>query len=238
MTSMGAGMQKVGAGLTMALSVPLAVVGAKAIQFSSDFEQAFAGVRKVMDASAEEIAQFGSEENFFKSLKSDIDNLARTIPVTHAELAAIMETAGRLGIRGQGALTAFTEATAKLTITTGIASEELSMLLGRLVNIMGINVESEIMKVADTITHLGNSTATTEKSLLNFATRMGGAGKLIGLTTPQILAIAAASDAVGIKAERGGTAMTKIFMAIQSEISRASVTTEEYTNFEIGRAHV
>jgi TP901 family phage tail tape measure protein len=229
LTGLGSSMQRIGAGLTTYVSIPLAIAGAQASKFVIDFEQAFIGVRKVMDATAEEIQQFGSEENFFQALKGQIRDLSTEIPLTHKELAAIMETAGRLGIRGQGALGAFTDAAAKLSITTGIASEELSMLLGRLVNIMGIDVETEVMKIADTITHLGNNTATTEKSLLNFATRMGGAGKLIGLTTPQILGIAAAADSVGIKAERGGTAMTKIFMAIQSEISRASVVTPAFT---------
>lgn len=224
----GSAMQQVGAGLTTYVSIPLALLVGQAAKFTADFELAFTNVRKVMDATAEEIQQYGSEENFFVALKNQIRELSMELPLTHQELSAIMETAGRLGIRGQEALGAFTEASAKLSITTGIASEELSMLLGRLVNIMGIDVETEIMKVADTITHLGNNTATTEKALLNFATRMGGAGKLIGLTTPQVLGIAAAADSVGIKAERGGTAMTKIFMAIQSEISKASVTTDEF----------
>ena len=231
LTTLGSGMQRIGAGLTTYVSIPLVLIGAKAMQFSIDFEQAFTNVRKVMDVTAEELAEYGTEENFFSTLKRQINELARELPITQQELSAIMETAGRLGIRGQGALTAFTDATAKLTITTGIASEELSMLLGRLVNIMGIEVESEMMKLADTVTHLGNNTATTEKALLNFATRMGGAGKLIGLTTPQVLGIAAAADSVGIKAERGGTAMTKIFMAINSEISKASVTTKEFNNY-------
>ena len=51
-------------------------------------------------------------------------------------------------------------------------------------------------------------------------TRLASAGKLAGLTEPEIMALAAAMSSVGIEAEAGGTAMTQTLNAIEKGVAK------------------
>ena len=64
------------------------VIGGLAVKAGSDFESAFAGVRKTVDATEEQFAQ----------LEAGLRDMAKNKPQTAVELAEIAEAAGQLGI--------------------------------------------------------------------------------------------------------------------------------------------
>lgn len=68
-----------------ALAAGLGVAGKAAI----DWESAWAGVNKTVDGTPAQMA----------ALEQGLRNMAKTLPATHQEIAAVAEAAGQLGVK-------------------------------------------------------------------------------------------------------------------------------------------
>lgn len=220
MQSVGGSMQKVGSAMTQYVSVPLIGLGILASKVGIDFETAFAGVRKTVDEDA---------NTHFPALKESILETARATGIAATEIAGIMQVAGQLGIRGDAALTSFTQNVADLTIATDLSAESIAMMLGKFINISGLDAGKDMDRVADIIAHLGNNSATTEDAIMKFGVRIAGIGRISNMSAEEVFALAAAAEASGTKAERGGTAFTKIFMQMQTEATGVGEATNKFT---------
>lgn len=171
------------------------------------FESAFAGVRKTTEATERE----------FKAIEKGLISLSKVIPLTASELAGIAETAGQLGVAKEDIL-AFTETIAKIGATTNLSEQEASTAFARIANIFQEPI-ANVENLASAVVDLGNNFATTEKEIIEFATRIAGAGKIAGLSTSDIVAIGTAFTSVGVQAEAGGTATQKVLFAINDAVS-------------------
>ncbi|WP_105264204.1 phage tail tape measure protein, partial [Streptococcus suis] len=60
--------------------------------------------------------------------------------------------------------------------------------------------------------------ATTESEILEMGLRLAGTGNLVGLTEAQIMGLAAAMSSVGINAEAGGSAMSRIMQKVNTAV--------------------
>jgi TP901 family phage tail tape measure protein len=210
--------ESVGAALTKTLTVPLAAVGVAIAKVAIDFESSFAGVRKTVNATESEL---GAMARGFREL-------AKTIPVNVNELNAIGESAGQLGIQKDN-IVAFTAVVAKLGVTTNLASTEAATSLARLANITGMP-QAQFERLGSTIVALGNNFATTEREIVDMGLRLAGAGHQVGLTEPQILALAAALSSVGIEAEAGGTAMSRVMVDISKAVAEGGAQLERFAS--------
>lgn len=85
-----------------------------------------------------------------------------------------------------------------------------------------------------------NNSATTEADIVAMAMRLAGAGTQVGMTEAQIVSLAAALSSVGIEAEAGGSAFSKVMINMQLAVetgneslkdfaSVAGMTTDEFT---------
>lgn len=175
-----------------------------------EFESAFAGVRKTVDASE---AEFGALEEQFR-------NLSKEIPASAAEIAGVAEVAGQLGIAA-GDIAAFTETAIALGVATPLSAEAAATGLARLANITGLPT-AQIENLGSALVQLGNVGASTEDQILDVATRIAGAGKIAGLAEAEILAIGGALGDVGIDAERGGTAVQKVLIGITQAVAEGN----------------
>ena len=72
----------------------VAQLGAYVAQTGIQFESAFAGVQKTVDATDEELAGF----------REGIRDMAKDIPQTASEIAGVAEAAGQLGIKNENLL--------------------------------------------------------------------------------------------------------------------------------------
>ncbi|MEE8360812.1 MAG: phage tail tape measure protein, partial [Gemmatimonadales bacterium] len=170
------------------------------------FESSFAGVRKTVDATEEE----------FAALEAGFRGLAREIPISVFELNALGEAAGQLGIKTENIID-FTETMAQLGATTNLSAEEAATALARLANITQLP-QDKFDELGSTIVELGNNFATTEREIVEMGLRLAGAGAQIGLTQDQILAFATALSSMGIRAEAGGTALSRVFVEIEKAV--------------------
>ena len=207
MTRVGTQMRTVGTGMTAAITLPIAAIGTAAVKAALDFESSFAGVRKTVDAS----------ERQFAALEQGFRDLAKEIPVSVNELNRIGEAAGQLGIETENIL-GFTRVMADLGATTNLSADEAASALARLANITQLP-QTDFDRLGSTIVALGNNLATTESEIVNFGLRIAGAGSQVGLTEAQILAFGGALSSVGIRAEAGGTAISRVFIEIANSVA-------------------
>jgi len=173
-----------------------------AVQDATDFQTAFTGVVKVLDATEEEL----------RGVRRTFIDLSKEIPVTAKELAGIGEAAGRLGIPIAN-IEKFTETIARLGVTTELSAEEAATSLARFANITRLPLKS-IDRLGAAIVDLGNNFATSEPEIVALSTRLAAAGSIAGLSAEDILAFGAAISSVGVEAEAGGTAFSKVFTRI------------------------
>ncbi len=184
---------------TVVAGVGTAITGALALATKEavEFESAFAGIRKTVDATEEE----------FAAMREEIVQLSTEVPITASELAKIGEIAGQLGIEKEN-IVGFTKTIADLANTTDIAGESGALMVAQFANITG-TPEERIRSIANALVDLGNNSATTENAILQMGQRIAGAGTLAGLSEGEILGLSASLASVGIRAELGGTALSR-----------------------------
>lgn len=201
--SMGKELTKVGDSLSKKLTVPLAALGALLKKTAIDFESSFTSVRKTVDATEEE----------FAALSKGIRQMAKEIPASASEIAEVAAAAGQLGIATENILD-FTRTMIDLGESTNLSAEQAATSLARLANITGMS-QRNFDRLGSVIVALGNSLATMEAEITEMALRLAGAGKQVGMTEAQILALAGALSSVGIEAQAGGSAMSKVIIEMQ-----------------------
>jgi TP901 family phage tail tape measure protein len=208
MNLLGRGMLVAGAAIAagLALSVKAAI----------DWESAWAGVLKTVDGTPEQMA----------ALEEEIRGLTAVLPASHREIAAVAEAAGQLGVQRQD-VAAFTKTMIDMGEATNLSSDEAATAIARFMNIMQ-TAPANVDRLASAIVDLGNKGATTEAEITEMSLRIAGAGRTIGLSEQQVLAFAAALSNVGIKAEAGGTAISKVFLEIDTAVSAGGDNLETF----------
>ena len=194
-----------------------------AVNAAIEFESAFAGVVKTVDATDDELARLRGQ--LLEMAVSDTNPLAG-LDNAAVTLAGIAELGGQLGIATDD-LIDFTQTIGELAIATNLTSEEAAVMVAQFGNIMGMPTE-DIDNFGAALVELGNTSATTEKDILEMATRLAGIGGVLGLEPNEILGLASAMASVGIQAEAGGTAMTTIFTNMDTAVGKGGTALEVF----------
>lgn len=195
-----------------AAAAALAAGVAAAVKYGAEYESAFAGVRKTVDTS-----MFESQEAidaFFGDLSNNLLQMSERLPFAAAEIAAVTEAAGQLGIQNDALLT-FTETMVNLGVATNLTADEAATQLARFANIVQMP-QSEFERLGSTIVALGNNLATTEADIVNMGMRLAGTGSQVGMTEAQIMALAGALSSVGLEAEAGGSSISQVLKMMQN----------------------
>lgn len=174
-----------------------------AVSVGSEFESAFAGVKKTVDASDEE----------FRQMRDDIRQMAQEMPTTAAELSAIAESAGQLGIENKNIIE-FTKTMADMAVATNLTSDEAATDFAKFANITGM-AQDKFDELGSSVVALGNNLATNEADIVSMGMRIAAAGDQIGLSQAQIMGYSAALSSVGMEAEAGGSSFSKMFVKLQ-----------------------
>lgn len=201
-----AALQKTGLTLMGIGTAGIAMSG-MAVKSSIEFESAFAGVRKTVDATEAE----------YDILRQQIRQMAKEIPASAEEIAAVAEAAGQLGIKKE-AIIGFTRVMVDLGVATNMTSDQAATALARFANIVQMP-QDQFDRLGSTIVDLGNNLATTESEIVEMGLRLAGAGHQVGMTEAQILSLAGALSSVGIEAEAGGSAMSRVMIEIANSVA-------------------
>lgn len=204
--SVGDGMKTVGKSLSMYVSAPLIAAATGAFKMAVDFESAFAGVRKTVDTS----------EEGFKKLEQGIRDMAKELPASASDIAAVAESAGQLGI-AEDKILSFSRTIIDLGESTNLTREQAATEFARFANIVGMS-QDNFDRLGSSVVGLGNTMATTEAEIVSMGMRLAAQGAQVGMSEAQIMALAGTMSSLGIQAEMGGTAMTTILKKIQKAV--------------------
>ena len=168
------------------------------IDASVRFETAITGVYKTVNGSQAQL----------EGISQGIREMALAIPASTTEIASVAEAAGQLGIATEDILD-FTRVMVDLGNATNLSADEAATAFARFANITGMSAEN-YERLGSSVVALGNNFATTESEITAMATRLAAAGSISGLTEPEIMAVATALSSVGIEAEAGGSAISRL----------------------------
>ena len=199
------------AGQTM-LGFGTATVGALALAATAAvaWESQWTGVLKTVNGTDAELG----------ALEESLREMARTLPASHQEIAAVAEAAGQLGVQTPN-VAAFTRVMVDLGETTNLSADEAATALAQLMNVMQTSA-GDVDNLGAAVVALGNNGASTERDIVLMAQRIAGAGKIVGLSEGEVLGLANALASVGIEVEAGGTAISTIMTDMAKAVSTGS----------------
>ena len=198
------------------ISAGTATIATVALKASIDYESAFAGVRKTVDGTEEQL----------QAIRQGILDMSTELPSAATDIAAVAESAGQLGIKTDDILS-FTRVMIDLGESTNLSSTEAASSLAKFANVTGMTAD-KYSNLGSVIVALGNNFATTEADIVSMATRLAATGELAGLSEAQIMALATAMSSVGIEAEAGGSAMSKLLKKIQVAVETGSDDLQDF----------
>lgn len=186
------------------IGAAVGTVYASASKPAMTYESAFTGVRKTVDATEEQFAAM--RQGFLSMSQNDVIASAK-------EIAAVGEAAGQLGIQTEH-IQDFSKVMIDMGEATNLTADDAASDLAKFANITRMD-QGNFDRLGSTVVDLGNNFATTEADIVSMGLRLASTGELTGLSEPQIMAAATALSSLGIEAEAGGSAMSKILKALQ-----------------------
>ena len=184
---------------------------AAATKTAIEFEDAWTGVTKTVDGTPQQLSK----------INDGLKNLAQTTSSTYQDIAHYAELAGQMGIPTDS-IVGFTKTITQLGDTTNLVGEEAAQSIAKFSNVMvsqSKKTNTYYSRLGSTIVDLGNKFATTEADIMAMATRLGVAGKMVGMNSNQVLGLSTALSSLGIEAAAGGGSISKMLKTIDLSVS-------------------
>lgn len=182
--------------------VPTALAGAAISQ-----EAAFAQVARVV----------GEAEAASVGLLARFQEIAQQAPISFEEVARIGQLGAAIGISEQN-LGDFTDTIVKFSLTTGVAADEATLLLGRIAQMQDVPI-SEIDQLGSAILALGTASAATDQEILRVNASIATVSNLFGLTAQQTAGLSAALATLQVRPELSRGALTRVFNELTTAVS-------------------
>jgi TP901 family phage tail tape measure protein len=184
---------------------------AAATKTAIEFEDAWTGVTKTVNATPQQ----------FEKINAGLKDLAQNTSSTYQDIAHYAELAGQMGIPTD-AIVGFTKTITELGDTTNLVGEEAAQSIAKFSNVMvsqSKKTNRYYSRLGSTIVDLGNKFSTTEADIMNMATRLGVAGKMVGFNSNEVLGLSTALSSLGIEAAAGGSSVSKMLKTIDLSVS-------------------
>ena len=184
---------------------------AAATKTAIEFEDAWTGVTKTVDGTPKQMSK----------INDGLKNLAQTTSSTYQDIAHYAELAGQMGIPTDS-IVGFTKTITQLGDTTNLVGEEAAQSIAKFSNVMvsqSKKTNTYYSRLGSTIVDLGNKFSTTESDIMDMATRLGVAGKMVGFNSNQVLGLSTALSSLGIEAAAGGSSVSKMLKTIDISVS-------------------
>lgn len=215
LTSLGGKFSTVGRLFTVGVSAPIIAGFALSAKAAIDFESAYAGLVSKVQGSPQQL----------QTIADGARQMSKELPFAATEILGVAKNAGQLGVKTDDVLK-FTRVVLQMAQTTNLTADEAGAAMARIANILGLGGQS-FDRLGSTILALGNIGASTEKDIVDMALRIAGAGKVVGLSAPEVLAFANALSTVGLDAESGGTAISRAFVEMANAAAGIKPTEEQ-----------
>ena len=194
------------ANVTGRASEALRDFGASAISAAADFETAFTNVERTTFSNTELLG----------SMRSQLEGLARDIPIAFGEITEIASLGAQLGI-ATGDLAGFTETVAQFSAVTNVTTQEAGRSFGALGELLNVGAD-QYQNLGSAIAQVGVNSVATESEILSVSTQIAGVAASAGLSAEYVVGLSGALASLRIPAEQSRGALTRVFQ----EINRAA----------------
>jgi len=208
-----------------------------AFNILKDFDKQLIAVRKTTGLSAADMKLFEKEVIAIGlSMKG----------ISIQGLLEMSEIAGQLGIKGRENLLKFSATMEQLTLTSDIIGQESARSFAKFIEVSKDTVENAD-RLGSVITNLGNNFATSESQILANSTEIQKGIAIYDANAASVLALGAATSALGSAAEQARSGMQKTFSVLNlaaatgknlNEILRITGQTAEEFREEFSRDSV
>lgn len=186
--------------MALGVGAALAGMGALSVKTAMSFETAMAEVNKTVDFTT----------NYaLADLKTELEDLTKTMPLTFEELAKIAAAGGQSGVAAEG-LKEFTETIAKMSIAFDISADETADAMAKIASSYNVPIEN-VKDLGDAINEVSNSGAVKANEIVDFMLRVGQSASNLGIAGEAAAALGGALIDAGGSVEVVGTAMKSVF---------------------------
>lgn len=181
------------------------------LQSNLAYSDQLADIRKVTGLATKEVNELS-------------DSLAKiNTRSTVQDLADLAYQGGKMGFGQYGVegMSAFVRAAdqVKVALSDDLGDDSL-LQISKLVDTMGLipklGVERSMLSVGSAINQLSATSTASGTHIVDFAKRLTGLSRITGITTPELLALGSAADALGQAPEVAATAFGKLFTSLQT----------------------
>lgn len=181
--------------------------GSMSIEAAISHESAFAQIQRVTQLTGAEL----------DAMLLSFQKLAADLPTSFEETARVGQLASQTGVANEQ-LVAFTKTVIEFSVTTGIASEQVTLLMSRIMEMRNIPA-GDLNKLASTILNLGINSAATEDEILKLAESIATVTDIFGLTIPMTLGLASAFANLRVRPELSRGALTRVFAQLNTAVA-------------------
>lgn len=175
------------------------------IKHAMAFESAMADVQKVVD--------FDSPEAFTQ-MGQDIEDLSMRLPMVPTEIAQIVAAAGQASIP-TNELLRFAEDAAKMGTAFDMGAQDAGQAMATWRTAFQLSQDG-VVKLADQINHLGNSTPADVKKISAVLDRVGALGEVAGMNSGAVAALGATIAGMGTDSEVTATGIKNMLLTLAS----------------------
>jgi TP901 family phage tail tape measure protein len=197
-----------GALLEDRVTEPIVNFARESLAAANSYETALTGVTKTTGGTSEQVAR----------LSDEIKRMSRETGFSAIEIAGVAQAAGQLGV-GVEDVAEFSRVMIEMGSATELGATDAAIALAQFANITGMPV-SKMRNLGSAIVTLGNNFATSEPKIVDMGLRLASAGSQIDMTDASIMGLAAALSSVGLEAEAGGTAFSRVILNMDTAASK------------------
>jgi len=156
-----------------------------------------------------------------EGFKDALLDLSTKVVASVDELAELSIIAARAGIHTKDAMIQIATAASMLAELSDLTAPQATNALIKIIKAMGL-ATSEAHKVSSAIVGIAKNVAATEGEVISAVQRMAGVGRILGMTIPELTAIAGVTIQMGVRATRAGTLWTRAFLQIEKNSKKAA----------------
>lgn len=216
-------------GSTYAMRSSLGELESQGLQLIRVFQQigvALAGSAISQERAFAQVARVvGEAEAQSAGLLESFRQMAEEFPISFEEVARIGQLGAQIGVTA-GELDAFTRTVAKFSLTTGVAADQATLLLGRIAEMQDVPT-SQMENLGSAILDLGTKSAATEDEILRVNESIATVSNVFGLSAQAVTGLASALATLRVRPELARGSLTRVFGEMDAAIQAGDASLDQ-----------
>jgi len=186
--------------------------GMKAVvKQAGDLQFQMVQIQRITGLSAESVDGF----------KDALLELSTEVVASVSELSELAIVAARAGVRTEAGMIQIARAASMMAELSDMSAVQTTNALIKIIKAMGL-ATSDAQAVGSAIVGVAKTVAATEGEISQAVMRMASSGRMLGLTVPDLTALAGVTIELGVDARRTGTLWNRAFIQMVKNADKAA----------------